>query len=217
MSYAFTNGPFFHTGAKADIALGGKTSLMVGVANPTDYSTHSSGNFMAIAQLSSATKNDKLKAYLNYQGGSTTGTAQLNQFDLVLNYVPSAKFSVVYNGTYQIYKDSSNGNSKNWSSNVLYFNYDPISKFGLTLRGEYFDDKDGIKLYTSVPTTPVTTLPVKSLMAITLSGNIRLANLTIIPEFRYDSGKEDVGYFTKNDGASTKSATSFILAATYKF
>src|SRR5882762_7766889 len=39
MSYMFSWGPFFHTGLKADISLTKKTALMVGVANPTDYST----------------------------------------------------------------------------------------------------------------------------------------------------------------------------------
>ncbi len=38
MSYMFTNGPFSHTGLKADISLGGKTALMLGISNPTDYS-----------------------------------------------------------------------------------------------------------------------------------------------------------------------------------
>ncbi len=200
MSYAFSNGPFFHTGAKADISLGGKTNLMIGAANPTDLSSNSSGNFMAIGQLSTATKDDKLKVYLNYQGGTTSSAAQLNQIDLVLNYAPSTKFSVVYNGTYQMYKDSS---SKNWSSNVLYLNYDPISKFGLTLRGEYFNDKDAVKI------------GAENVLATTLSGNIKLANLTIIPEVRFESAKKE--YFAKSDGTASKSAASFILAATYKF
>jgi hypothetical protein len=38
MSYMFTNGPFFHTGAKAELTKG-KHGLMLGVANPTDYKT----------------------------------------------------------------------------------------------------------------------------------------------------------------------------------
>ncbi|HYE56707.1 MAG TPA: outer membrane beta-barrel protein, partial [Chitinophagaceae bacterium] len=36
MSYMFTNGPFFHTGLKADLTKG-KHGLMIGVANATDY------------------------------------------------------------------------------------------------------------------------------------------------------------------------------------
>jgi len=36
MSYMFTNGPFTHTGLRADISLGGKNAFMLGISNPTD-------------------------------------------------------------------------------------------------------------------------------------------------------------------------------------
>src|SRR5438309_6388918 len=36
MSYMFTNGPFFHTGVRADLTKG-KNGFMIGIANPTDY------------------------------------------------------------------------------------------------------------------------------------------------------------------------------------
>ena len=36
MSYAFTNGPFFNTGIKAQYTAG-KVSFMAGVSNPTDF------------------------------------------------------------------------------------------------------------------------------------------------------------------------------------
>src|SRR6187401_3121804 len=36
MSYMFTNGPFFHTGVKAELAVN-TSGFMIGVANPTDY------------------------------------------------------------------------------------------------------------------------------------------------------------------------------------
>ena len=48
MSYGFSYGPFFHTGLKADIALGGKSAFMIGVANPTDYSTTTESNKVII-------------------------------------------------------------------------------------------------------------------------------------------------------------------------
>ena len=35
MDYMFSYGPFSHTGIKADIGLGGKSALMIGVANTT--------------------------------------------------------------------------------------------------------------------------------------------------------------------------------------
>src|SRR6185295_17737413 len=59
MSYMFTNGPFFHTGVKADITAG-KIGLMVGVANPVDRTTSTSGVKTLLGQISS-TSSDKIK------------------------------------------------------------------------------------------------------------------------------------------------------------
>jgi hypothetical protein len=203
MSYGFSYGPFFHTGLKADISLGGKSAFMIGIANPTDNSTTSSRQQVAIAQFSTGSKDDKFKAYLNFQGGNG-----FSQFDLVLNAVLSSKFNIDYDGTIKSVKSAVTGNTSNWSSNALYFNYDPTSKFGLTLRGEYFDDSKNI-------TGIAGTLPGTNIFQATLSGNIKIDNLTIIPEFRIDNAKDNL--FSKNDGSGTKSDGSFILAAVYKF
>ncbi len=205
MSYGFSYGPFFHTGLKADISLGGKTALMVGVANPTDFSTTTSSGRIAIAQLSTASSSDKFKAYLNYQGGTInvdpSAPYTLSQLDLVLMGVISDKFAINYDGTVQSRKVGSTTNS--WSSNAVYLNYDPTSKFGLTLRGEYVSDtKNVVGIGTSI------FIP-------TLSANIKIDNLTIIPEFRLDNAKDNA--FLKSDGSATKSASQFILAAAYKF
>lgn len=200
MSYGFSNGPFFHTGVKADISLGGKTALMIGIANPTDFSTTTSQGKLAIAQLSTATKDDKLKVYLNYQGGTiatTPATVKLSQVDLVLNYAASSKFGVVYNSSLQ------NLDGKSWSTNALYLNYDPTSTFGLTWRNEIFDDFNALKTGGTI-------------FASTLSGNFKVGNLTIIPEFRLDNSSNKT-FFLNKDGVGAKSASSFILAATYKF
>ncbi len=205
MSYGFSYGPFFHTGLKADISLGGKTAFMIGVANPTDFSTTTSSGKVAIAQLSTASNNDKFKAYLNYQGGTNNVDPllpyTLSQFDLVLMGVISDKFAINYDGTIQSRKVA--GTSNSWSSNAIYLNFDPSSKFGLTLRGEYVSDtKNVVGIGTSI------FIP-------TLSANFKIDNLTIIPEFRLDNAKDNA--FLKSDGAATKSASQFILAATYKF
>ncbi|CAF0881305.1 unnamed protein product [Rotaria sordida] len=187
-------------GIKADIGLGGKSALMVGFANPTDQSTTVSSTKMLIAQFSTATKDDKLKAYLNYQGGSSPST-KINQVDLVLMGALSSKFSINYNGS--LYSLKAGGTTTSWFGSALYFNYDPTDKFGLTVRGEYFGDK---KAVTVVGT---------DVIAFTVSGNIKLGPLTVIPELRFDNGKLPI--FEKNNGAATKSAASAILAAVYKF
>ena len=139
MSYGFSYGPFFHSGLKADISLCGKSALMVGIASPTDFSTTISPNKFFIAQFSTGTKNDKLKAYLNYQGGKTGSNSGYGQFDLVLLGTISSKFAINYDGTIANVKTA--GATSSWSSNALYLNFDPTSKLGFTLRGEYFDDK----------------------------------------------------------------------------
>lgn len=201
MAYMFSYGPFFHTGLKADISMGKKSALMIGVANPTDFSTTTSTTKVLLAQFSTATKNDKLKAYINYQGGNTQST-EFNQFDLVLMGSLSSKFSVNYDGT--IYAVKSGKTSSNWFGSALYFNYDPTNKFGLTVRGEYFDDKNGIATIGS------------DIVAVTVSGNIKLGSLTLIPELRYDNSSR-VAIFEKANGTTTKGASSAILAAVYKF
>lgn len=198
MSYGFSYGPFFHTGLKADISLGGKSALMVGVANPTDYVSAPNSVKVFIAQFSTGTTNDKLKAYLNYQGGT-----DLSQFDLVVTGVLSSQFNIAYDGTLQSTKQGTSNSS--WKAHALYLNYDPTKTFGLTLRGDYFDDR---KLSPLIPSA-------KNIFATTLSANIKVDNLIIIPELRLDNASGSI--FTTGDGKPTKSTTSFILAAVYKF
>lgn len=196
MSYAFSYGPFFHTGIRADFSLSGKSACMIGVADPTDFSTTVSPVKVFIAQFSTGSSDDKLKAFLNFQGG--TG---LSQFDLVLNAFLNPCFSVVYDGT--IYTVRKGTVRNNWSANAFYFNYDPSRTFGLTLRSEYFSDGKNVA---GVGT---------SLVQTTLSGNIHIDNLTVIPEIRIDKAGSPI--FSKNTGTGTTTTTSFIVAAVYKF
>ncbi len=169
MDYMFSYGPFSHTGLKADIGLGKKSALMLGVANTTDNVTTTQSRKFAIAQFSTATSDDKLKAYVNYQG-SYGGSFSLTQFDLVLIGTLSSQFNIGYNGTVQSVKPDG-GSSDSWWGSASYFNYDPATMFGITLRGEYFDNKKGV----------LTSLSSTSIFDVTLSPNIRIGNLTIIP------------------------------------
>jgi hypothetical protein len=198
MSYGFSFGPFFHTGLKADISLGGKSALMLGVANPVDYVSAPSSTKYILAQFSTGTSNDKLKAYLNFHGG--TG---LTQFNLVVNGTVTDQLSIVYDGSLNTTKIGTTNSS--WKSHAVYFNYDPTKLFGLTLRADYFDDRKLSPLLAGG----------KNVFATTLSGNVKVDNLTIIPELRLDNAATTI--FTKGTGAGTKSTASFILAAVYKF
>lgn len=207
MSYMFTNGPFFHTGVRADF-LFGKSGFMIGVANPTDYTTTESSTKTLLAQFSTGTSDDKLKAYVNYVGyfgakASSPEAASLNQFDLVLLGNISPKFSVGYNGTIQVISDKTENQKKRWWGSALYLNYDPTESFGLCFRNEYFgDEKDALKTGANI-------------FASTLSANFKVQNFKFIPEIRVDNGSKEI--FTKSDGSSGKTTSSALLAVVYSF
>jgi Putative beta-barrel porin-2, OmpL-like. bbp2 len=224
MDYMFSFGPFFHTGLKADVTLSPTTAFMVGIANPTDFSTTTSATKVLIAQFSTGTKDGKLKAFLNYQGysGVNQDTAiapayylfkSLNQFDLVVNSTITSQFGIGLNGTVQSVNSSTLGKTASWWGAAVYLNYDPTATFGLTLRGEYFGDADGVKIN---PIDLGTETPGLNVFDFTLSGIYKVgSNLTIIPELRLDDGSKN--FFYKSDGTYSKSTITALLAAVYKF
>lgn len=215
MSYMFTNGPFFHTGMKADITAG-PLGIMVGVAGPVDRTTTSSGVKTLLAQVSSTTS-DKIKVYLNYWGyfGNKSestdvafdGAESVNQLDLVATGIISSKFNIGFNGTMQgrkkIYDLSKDAETKTWYGAAIYLNYDPSPKTGLTLRTEYLSDKDAFFYGT------------KNVFESTLSFNYKVGPLTLLPEIRLDAAKDPL--FVNGDGEPVKSTFSGIFAAIYKF
>ena len=202
MSYGFSYGPFFHTGVKAEYALTGKSSFMIGIANPTDYVKAKSTSKVLIAQFSTKLFEDKTTIYANYQGGNTGGSTSFSQFDIVINNTLSSKFALNYDGTVYSAKE---GTSTQWKSNAIYLNYDPSSTIGLTLRSEIFDDKNALSAGAFGT----------SIFANTLSMNYKIKKLTIIPEFRLDNAKDNL--YLNRDNIATGSNTSFIIAAVYKF
>lgn len=202
MSYGFSYGPFFHTGIKAEYALTGKSSFMIGVANPTDYVTTSVTSKVILAQFSTKLFEDKTTIYANYQGGNTGSNSSFSQFDLVVNNTLSSQFALNYDGT--IYS-AKNGTSSNWKSNAIYLNYDPNSTIGFTLRSEIFDDKSALSAGAFGT----------SIFANTLSMNYKIKKLTIIPELRLDKAKDNL--FFNSDNIARGSNTSFIVALIYKF
>jgi len=206
MSYMFSYGPFFHTGIKADFALGGKSSLMLGVTNPTDLKTATGLPKMLIGQFATGSVDDKFKAYFNYQGGNTSDSSRLQQGDVVLTYALTDKFSLGYNGTVQGRQAKTSAKwseSSSWWGSALYVNIDPTDKFGLTFRGEYLSGKKNLLGFNS------------SIFATTLSANFKIDNLPIIPELRADNSSEAI--YTKSSGAASKGTVSALLAAVYHF
>jgi hypothetical protein len=207
MSYLFTNGPFSHTGVKADFTAG-KSGLMIGIANPNDYrSIPSEGrnNKNIIAQYSYA-PTDNLKLCLNYAGGRDIEDNRTHQYDLVLTARTSSFFSLGFNGSLNKSSLASEkySSSHSWWGSALYLNIDPRRWYGLTLRTEYFNDEKGACLPAPA-----------SIVATTLSANFKIDGFTFIPEFRLENANTPI--YAHHDGAPAHTAGSFLLAAVYSF
>lgn len=203
MSYMFSWGPFFHTGVKAEAALG-KSTLMVGVVDPTDQrSAGTAGSMHAIAQWS-VQASEGVRATLNWVSGARPSDgARVRQVDGVLSARLSDKWSLGYNGTVA----SIGGRS--WWGQAAYASHDPSERFGLSLRAEYFSDRNGLAAFAG-------TTGGAADLATTLTGSIRLSDaLTIMPEVRVEAAGGKV--FTAKSGRTRSADESVLVAAVYKF
>jgi len=206
MDYMFSYGPFFHTGIKIDVAVNNNFGLMAGVANPTDFSSASFAKKNFLGQIHLTTSDSKVSGYLNYVGGKNISDATVNQVDAVVTATVTNKFSIGYNGTIKSVKPNG-GSGDSWWSSALYLNLDPSSIVGITARAEYFDDEKGVAGFAT------------NIFDATLSFDVHIDNLTIIPEFRVDTAKDPI-FFKKDDPSNAPSAKrtgTFILGATYHF
>jgi len=221
-SYMFSNGPFSHTGLKADFALSDNFSAMLGILNPTDYTElNPFGTYSLGAQLGYS--NDVGNAYLNFIYGDQDGalndrTASMGeassgatfQVDLTTGWDLSNAFFAGVNATYNTtspgeFFDGSvqdmDGDASGFLGGALYLQYSVSEVAAIGIRGEYFE------AYLGDANADIT--------AITLSGNIGVGPLTLIPEIRFDTSSEDI--FIDTDYVPASSLASFVLGMVYGF
>ena len=207
-SYMFSNGPFYHTGLKVDVALTDKFGAMLGIFDDTDSKLDFVPGKHLGAQLSYAT--DNVGIYLNYIGGkdvegdTLTSEVSGHQVDLTATFQVSEKFGLGVNATNKT-NAIDDGENTSWFGAALYANYMVSDAFTLGFRGEYIGDADGEILGALDG----------SVLDLTISGNIHIGPLIIIPEFRVDLASDDV--FPNGDGKFTSTLPAFILAAIYDF
>jgi hypothetical protein len=211
MSYMFTNGPFTHTGIKADITAG-PIGLMFGIANYIDQSISTTSVKTVLGQISGGSKNGKTKVYLNYagfygsnEGMNPSGLKAFTQLDLVLTSAISDKFNLGFNATMQdrTQPAGTGDPSGAWWGAAAYLNVTPTPVVTLTLRSEYIGDSKMVYYST------------KNIFANTLSLNYQVGPVTIIPEFRFEFAGDD--FYTKHDGDGQSSTGTFLMAAVYHF
>ncbi len=209
-SYMFSNGPFYHTGLKANVAVSETVGLMLGVFNDTDAKIDEVSGKHIGAQISY--EKEALALYVNYIGGrddevtldSVTFDVIGHQIDLTATFQASEKLGLGLNATTKSIVNSESENTS-WFGAALYANYAFKENFTLGLRGEYIGDDDGEILGVSG----------NNIIDITLSGNFKIGALTLIPEFRIDRAGEDV--FIDSDGKPTGTSAALIFAGIYAF
>ncbi len=196
-SYLFSYGPFSHTGLKADIALSEDFSLMLAVMNPTDATEFNpTGNYAFGAQLSYSGQ------FLNFLADD--GAFEIDftgGFDITESF-----FLGINAALYDAGDDADSG----FAGVAIYPQLATSDTFKIGLRGEYFTQTGGF----DVNDTGVLE---SSVFAATLSANINIGDLTIIPELRLDSSSDDAAFFADSDFNAQKSLSSFVVAAVYSF
>lgn len=202
-SYLFTNGPFQNAGVKANYAISDKVGLMVGGFNSSwnFYSADPMKGLNAIGAQLSLTPTEGVSAYLNFMDGSESGTI----VDLTATFQLSEKFKLGLNAAdWSAPGDSDFG----YTGVALYPSVAVTENFGLGLRAEYFKAKENSAMFGLSADNSVT--------AFTLSANLKAGGLTVIPEFRLDSAKDD-NFFESDMITPTKSAAQASIALVYGF
>jgi len=189
-SYMFSYGPFSHTGLKADFALNDDFSAMLAILNPTDITEFNpSDDYLFGAQLGYK------GVYLNALIGE-----DYTQIDLTAGWDITDAYYLGINAT-----DASYGTDDGFYGVALYNQFSLSETFALGARIEYFNDKQG----------GILGFPGEvNALDVTLSANISVGNLTFIPEIRLDNGSEEI---FGDISETSKSLSSFVLAATYAF
>lgn len=234
-SYLFSYGPFTHTGLRADFDLGGGLVAKLAIMNPTDVLEFNPVNTYTLGGQIGFT-NDGGGAWLNFQFGdqdgkldeddflvdpTATSSGSLFQIDLTTGWTLSDALYLGFNTSMQ---SLAAGEEFNATGGLVDTDADATSFFGLAvypkltlsesfalgLRGEYFSIKKG-----HLDVIGLDTEGDGSVIELTLSGNYKIGNLTLIPEFRIDSTSEDS--FVDADNAATNSMMSLLMAAVYKF
>lgn len=207
-SYMFSNGPFYHTGLKADFALSENFGAMVGIFNDTDTKIDEVPGKHFGAQLSYS--DDNMGVFLNYIGGKDAVDEEDNaletghQLDLTATFQVTDDFGLGVNATTKTNVIDEGDNTK-WFGAALYANYALSDAFTLGIRGEYIGDPDGLILGANDG----------SVFDFTISGNIKIGPVTLIPEFRIDAAGEDV--FLDADELLASSSSALTFAAIYAF
>ncbi len=187
-SYMFSNGPFSHTGLKADFDLGKGFSLMTGVFNTTDLTEFEpNDNYVGGVQLGYS--NDQGSAYLN---GLFSDDSY--QVDLTTGWDVAEKTYLGLNATIA---------DEAFSGAAVYVQQQLKDNFGLGLRYEYFSVDGGNNFNTLTLSAPI------KIGSLTIIPEVRVDSA--------DEEVYITSFNRNNAVESSKNLSSFVLAAVYEF
>lgn len=225
-SYMFSYGPFSHTGLRADFTLDDNWSAMLAVMNATDFTEFNpNGSYSFGGQLgyTSGGGSTFLNVLVGDQDGNYEDEGQpenngtLFQVDLTTGYDLTDSFYLGLNTTYNTtsYADGAAYDDYGFYGVALYAQLALSDTFSLGLRPEYFSEFGEYGAITQIDNADFYDDGDANVFAATLSGNITIGDLRLIPELRLDTADEDA--FLDRDLNSQKSLSSFVLAAVYSF
>lgn len=208
-SYLFTNGPFQNAGVKLTYAFSDKVSLMAGIFNDSWNTYQSTADVSTFGAQLMVVPVKNWTAYLNFASGYYSGT----EFDLTTNYQITSAFKLGLNFadfSQPSLKSSPAYGNGGFTGVALYPQLAVSKDVTLGLRGEYFSAKKG-----NLGSTYSGVAPGESVTALTVTAALKSGPLTFIPEVRFDNGSQK--QFFDSNGAATKSAGQFLVAAVYAF
>jgi hypothetical protein len=226
-SYLFSYGPFSHTGIWSDIQLGNHCGIKLAVMNPTDFTEFNPYDiYTAGAQLSYKGKHNVLN--FNVSVGDPDGKLQASdsighnsagttlQTDLMGQFCTGCRVEF---GLSASVRSIGPGQQKSATSDHVtlesrgYYGIAAYQTIRLNdnarigLRTEYFYEyNNGVNAIAAYSDSNNA-----SVKALTLNGNFRVSQLTVIPEIRFDQ-LSTKGFTLSANGNKTGSMTSATLA-----
>lgn len=214
-SLAFQNGPFYHTGIKANFTKG-KFNFLTGFFNDTDTKSDDDRNKYVGAQVGYTASSGGL--YVNYIGGNEPDTLLERRYKNGLGLTGTLSLGekkkgflatdvAWYRTRMKTSKEDSESMSAQYITTYLYAKYLPCENLNLGLRLGYMNDGDLL--------APYTFGDAEHYGDVTFTANYMIGPLRLSPEFRMDFASEDV--FVNNDGDPTNLQFRLLLAAIFAF
>ncbi len=223
-SLAFQNGPFYHTGFKANFTVK-KWNILAGFFNDTDTKSDNDRNKYVGAQVGYTADNGGV--YLNFVGGNEPTTYMVNDsteapvyknyknsYDLTgsIKLGKNKKGKLGVNAAYHQYRykelKSDKPTRSKYFTTYLYGQYDINETASIGARLGYFFNPDAAAPYVAGPA--------KHFVDFTLTAHVNvIGGLKLIPEYRLDYGTSNV--FLNRKGNGSKIQNTLSLAAVYAF